>query len=76
MIGIYKIENLVNGKIYIGQSQNIERRWREHKREDNIFECVKDCVEFYNINYRTMVGWLNGHNKIPKEFIDKGLRYL
>ena len=30
MIGIYKIENLVNGKKYIGQSTNIEKRWKEH----------------------------------------------
>ena len=29
--GIYKIENLVNGKVYIGQSVDIESRWREHK---------------------------------------------
>lgn len=28
--GIYKIENKINGKVYIGQSINIERRWREH----------------------------------------------
>ena len=31
-IGIYKIENLINHKIYIGQSTNIERRWRDEKR--------------------------------------------
>ena len=30
MIGIYKIENLINHKIYIGQSIHIERRWSEH----------------------------------------------
>ena len=29
--GIYKIENLVNGKIYIGKSVDIYRRWRKHK---------------------------------------------
>lgn len=29
-IGIYKIENLITGKIYIGQSIHIERRWQEH----------------------------------------------
>lgn len=29
--GIYKIENLANGKVYIGQSVDIERRWRTHK---------------------------------------------
>ena len=28
--GIYKIENLINHKIYIGQSKHIERRWAEH----------------------------------------------
>lgn len=31
MIGIYKITNKLNGKIYIGQSINIKRRWNEHK---------------------------------------------
>ena len=29
--GIYKIENKINGKSYIGQSANIERRWKDHK---------------------------------------------
>lgn len=31
MIGIYKIENTINGKCYIGQSENIARRWRAHR---------------------------------------------
>ena len=30
-IGIYKIENMIDHKIYIGQSKNIEQRWDEHK---------------------------------------------
>ena len=30
MIGIYKIQNKENGKIYIGQSNDIERRIKEH----------------------------------------------
>lgn len=30
MIGIYKIQNLTNGKCYIGQSKDIKRRWRNH----------------------------------------------
>jgi group I intron endonuclease len=29
MNGIYKIENLINHKVYIGQSKNIEVRWKE-----------------------------------------------
>ena len=29
--GIYKIENLINHKVYIGQSVNVYKRWKEHK---------------------------------------------
>lgn len=32
MIGIYRIENLINHKNYIGQSVHIETRWSDHKR--------------------------------------------
>ena len=32
MIGIYKIQNLINQKCYIGQSINIDRRWKDEKR--------------------------------------------
>ena len=31
MIGIYKIENLINHKKYIGQSVNIRKRWEYHR---------------------------------------------
>ena len=37
--GIYKITNLVNGKVYIGQSQDIYSRWKEHKYARNKREC-------------------------------------
>ena len=33
MIGIYKIENTVNGKVYIGQSVDITDRWEHHRSE-------------------------------------------
>ena len=33
--GIYKIENKINHKIYIGQSNDIETRWTHHKWELN-----------------------------------------
>ena len=33
--GIYKITNLINQKIYIGQSINIGRRWEQHKYNAN-----------------------------------------
>lgn len=31
MVGIYKIQNLMNGKVYIGQSRNIKKRWTAHR---------------------------------------------
>lgn len=31
MTGIYKITNKINGKVYIGQSVNIEQRWKAHR---------------------------------------------
>ena len=33
MIGIYKITNITNGKAYIGQSVNIQRRWQKEKSQ-------------------------------------------
>ena len=34
MIGIYKITNTINGKVYVGQSVDINRRWRQHKNSE------------------------------------------
>lgn len=30
MQGVYKIENINNGRVYIGSSKDIEKRWQEH----------------------------------------------
>lgn len=35
LTGIYKITNLDNGKMYVGQATDIYRRWDEHKRALN-----------------------------------------
>ena len=32
IVGIYMFKNKLNGKIYVGQSNNIERRYSQHKR--------------------------------------------
>ena len=33
--GVYKITNMINGKIYIGSSNNIHNRWSQHKTSLN-----------------------------------------
>ena len=57
--GVYKITNLVNGKVYIGASKDIERRWSVHRRgltaiaedlqtfglENFKFEILLECPE-------------------------------
>lgn len=35
IIGIYKITCIPTGKVYIGSSKNIKRRWQKHKEELN-----------------------------------------
>lgn len=47
MIGIYQITNLVNGKRYIGLSNNIKRRFMEHKTPKNF--CSKNNVLYKSI---------------------------
>lgn len=52
MIGIYKIQNLLTGEIYIGQSKNIEQRFKEHIYhadsyiDQEIFEIGKEFFSF------------------------------
>lgn len=41
--GIYKITNLINGKMYIGQSVDIYKRWKKHKTE-----CLNKKSKSYN----------------------------
>lgn len=55
MIGIYKITNLVNGKVYIGcSSWNIKKRWTFHKQElKNDRHINKHLQKSYNKYGRT-----------------------
>lgn len=40
-----------------------------------IFDCIRDCAEFFKVNYSTMKCWINGSNKMPQKFKDFKLGY-
>ena len=64
MIGIYKIENKITGEVYIGQSKDIERRWKQHR--DNMVAKAK--VRKYPL-YRDMRHW--GINNFSFEILEE-----
>ena len=77
MIGIYKITNLTNNKVYIGQSVNITRRLQEHKtghnKNSSIDQAIRqeglenfkfeiiECCNFNNLNEREKY-WIQYYN--------------
>ena len=48
MRGIYKFVNKINKKIYIGQSTNLEERYKSHKRNYNNPNSSSFNTHFYN----------------------------
>lgn len=49
--GIYKIENKINGKIYIGQSIGIEHRWQKHLAANDDFVIHKALKKYGKENF-------------------------
>jgi group I intron endonuclease len=41
---IYKITNNINKKVYIGQTNNLKKRWNEHKRLGNSNNSSKKSI--------------------------------
>ena len=51
MIGIYKIENLINNKIYVGKSEvSVENRLYEHKKGYKSNQHLQRAIEKYKID--------------------------
>ena len=46
MIGIYKIENLITHKIYIGQSIDIKERWKMHRYPSTYLDPTKETYYY------------------------------
>lgn len=55
MIGIYKIENTLNHKVYIGQSVHIEIRWKEHCRPSGDSVIAKAIQKYGKENFTFQV---------------------
>lgn len=78
-MGIYKIENLVNHKIYIGQSVHIEHRIQEHVSE--AFHKNKTRLAYNSIIHKAMrkYGWDNFEWAILEEcdyeYLDEKEKY-
>ena len=50
MQGIYKITNLINNKVYIGKTNNSDRRWKDHQR----LAFTENHKEYNKILYQAM----------------------
>ena len=59
LTGIYKITNMMNGKVYIGQSKDIEARWNEHKRnhkkKNEVLYCAMRKHGFENFSFEILM---------------------
>ena len=71
MNGIYKFENLINHKCYIGQSSNIEERYKKHYKNIN-------DESHQEILYKAFrkYGWNNFSFEILESFEDYSLEQL
>jgi group I intron endonuclease len=47
--GIYKITNLINNKVYIGKSINLQRRLKEHKSAPNDNMAIHKAIKKYGV---------------------------
>lgn len=70
---IYKIENLINHKIYIGQSSRPEERFREHCwKTESYTSLIHRAIEKYgeqNFSFE-ILGWFEDYNEKEKYYIN------
>lgn len=70
--GIYLITNLVNGKQYVGQSINIQRRWYEHKNIKTDYAISSALVEYGIENFKFEII----ENCLPEFLDEKEIYYI
>lgn len=76
----YIIENKEEQKTYEEKLKSInskeDKRRKKVHCEGKIFNSARECAKFYDINSSTLTNYLNGKNKMPKEWVDKKLHYV
>lgn len=72
MKAIYKIENKINHKIYIGQSKNPQKRFEQHcSRVPQYKSLIYDAIQKYgkeNFSFE-VIGWFEDYNEKEKFYI-------
>lgn len=72
---IYKITNLINGKIYVGQSKNVQKRWNEHchysKSENSLIDLAIYKYGKENFSLEILEENIENYNEREKYWIQK-----
>lgn len=70
---IYKIENKINHKIYIGQSVNPTKRFRQHCNANKYNSLITKAIEKYGERNFSLevLGWYEDYNEKEREFIQQ-----
>lgn len=68
---VYKIENKINKKIYVGQTNNLDRRMQEHKHDERNNHPVHNAIKKYGWeNFEVSVLYYGvNYNEKEKEYI-------
>ena len=69
---IYKIENKINHKIYIGQSKNPEERFLQHCYKNEKYKSlINEAILKYGKNNFSfeIIGWFEDYNEKEKYYI-------